>query len=290
MMYQSMRRGASNPNLGAFPPPQAAGQGMAPRQPMFQQAQQRPQYAAPMAPQATAPTPAPMPQSRGCQGQSAPQRAPAPAPQYAQAPARQSVQPQCAPAPMQYAQAPAQPQAQQYAAAPAPMQPQPQQAPAPQFGFGMPQGGGQAQAARPQRRKNQFLLRKFKEFDAQDPAVFGQIRAGMAQDCRDKRVRISCCLYGGVYFLRFPYDPSQSFSDYIRDKYGAEFYKGAKVRITDMNGQMRDSFAARMWTVEEGKIQAVWADMQQASAPSGLRLPDGTAYQFPRPQRRTWQG
>jgi len=159
----------------------------------------------------------------------------------------------------------------------------------PQFGFGMPaQGGGQAQAARPQRRKNQFLLRKFKEFDAQDPAVFGQIRAGMAQDCRQKRMRISCCLFGGVYFLRFPYDPSQSFSDYIRDRYGAEFYKGAKVRITDMNGQLRDSFAARMWTVEEGKIQAVWNDMQQASAPSGLKLPDGTTYSFPRPQQRQW--
>ncbi len=279
MMYQNnMRRAASNPNLGAFPPPQAAGQGMAPRQPVIQQAPQRPQYAASMAPQAAAPAPAPAPQYQAYQGQSAPQRAPAPvpAPQCAQAPAGQPVQMQCAPALMQYAQAPAQPQA--------------QQAPAPQFGFGMPQGGGQAQAARPQRRKNQFLLRKFKEFDAQDPAVFGQIRAGMAQDCRDKRVRISCCRFGGVYFLRFPYDPSQSFSDYIRDKYGAEFYKGAKVQIPDMNGQMRDSFAARMWTVEEGKIQAVWNDMQQAASSAGLRLPDGTAYQFPRPQRRTWQG
>lgn len=154
---------------------------------------------------------------------------------------------------------------------------------APQFGFGIPGAQNPAPAAQ-RRRKNQFLLRKFKEFDAQDPAVFGQIRAGMAQDCKDQRRRYSCCRWGGVFFLRFPYDPSQAFADYIRDSYGAEFYKGRPMRITDQAGQIRDSFAARMWTVEEAKMQAVWNDMIKASSPSWLRLPDGTSYAFPKRQ------
>ena len=261
------RSRAPNPNLGgaaaAFsqnvPQPQFAHSPAARAMPAQQQVQ------------------APIPRTQAACGQ-APNGAPA-----------QMIQPRAQPCPMPPQGAPVQPMPPRMPARQAPAVPQPapgQASPgmtAPQFGFGMPGGQNPAPAAQ-RRRKNQFLLRKFKEFDSADPAVFGQIRAGMAQDCKDQRRRYSCCRWGGVFFLRFPYDPSQAFADYIRDCYGAEFYKGRPMRITEQTGQIRDSFAARMWTVEEAKMQAGWNDMIKAASPSGLRLSDGTSYAFPKKQ------
>lgn len=171
---------------------------------------------------------------------------------------------------------PAQPQYQpQYAAVPAAPAPQAPWAGAPQQGNW--QGGQPGQAIR--REHNGYLLRKFKEFDQRNPGDFFNVRAALRNFCVAKRSRVAYCEYDGVWFLKFPYDPSKGFSSYIRDKYKAEFYKGAQVQ--DNAGRLVN--ACRLWCAEKSVMRALWSDML-AAARGGLRLPDGTLYQFPKKQ------
>ena len=211
------------------------------------------------------------------------QRAPQP-PMQAQAPQgyqnamppvqrqpQQSYQP--APQPQrQYAQAGYAPQG----AAPAPMSNQyPQQGtiPAPSpfaqnstapRAFGS--GGSSGSRGRGRRADlSQYLMRKFKELDQYDLSWVDQIKKELKN-----LGKIAAFEAFGVIWLRFPYDPSLAFSDYLKKQYKAAWYKKAK-----------------LWAVEPELINSVYADMEMALK-NQLRLQDGTTYGFPPPQPRNY--
>ncbi len=114
-----------------------------------------------------------------------------------------------------------------------------------------------------------YLYRKFSEFDRNCPQEGERVKEQLRS-----QYLIGILEFNGVIFLKFPYDPSCGFSDYLKQRYHVTFYKAWKI-----------------WACEPEKADAVWADMCAAAdrEHGGLRLPDGSGYVFPKPQRRNWR-